>query len=205
MGVSDFGTGLRRTGHRERRGNGFSPFPTALCHNWGPMIGEELVERACSEVAQFTDEQMVHEFDRFFQAQPALCEFIIELTQESGQRIQELSLFLSYIVFKTIELARSGSLPVVSADEIENAYNETESWMERVGKAENDELQLAIVTGLRQEPEPFLLQYIISELNEPMEDGVELNEEEKGHAFFVLKTVITSFNTEPKRRIIELN
>ena len=36
------------------------------------------------------------------------------------------------------------------------------------------------------------LNRVISELNEPTEDGVELNDEEKGEVFFVLKTVISS-------------
>jgi len=48
------------------------------------------------------------------------------------------------------------------------------------------------------------LQYVISELNEPMEDGAELDDEEKGEVFFVLKTVISSLRSEPKRRIIEI-
>src|SRR5262245_44278116 len=95
-----------------------------------PMIDQELVEKACSEVAEYTDEQMVGEFDRFFRAQPALCEFIVELTQESGQKLQELSLFLSYIVFKTMEMAQDGSTPIVGPEDIENAYRETEFWME---------------------------------------------------------------------------
>ena len=61
------------------------------------MIGEEMVEKACSEVGDYSDEQMVNEFDRFFREQPAICDFIVELTHESGQKIQELSLFLSYM------------------------------------------------------------------------------------------------------------
>src|SRR5438046_9972684 len=98
------------------------------------MIDGESVEKACSEVSEYTDEQMVNEFDRFFRAQPAICDFIVELTQESGQKIQELSLFLSYMVFKTMEAAQSKST-AVKAEDIEAADRDTESRMARESKA----------------------------------------------------------------------
>lgn len=155
------------------------------------MITGESVEKACSEVGEYTDEQMVNEFDRFFLAQPAICDFVVELTHESGQKIQELSLFLSYMVFKTMEVAE---VPATGAkpEDIENAYRDTESWMARVSQAEGSELQSAITASLQRDTEPHLVQYVISEINEPMEDGAELNDEEKGEVFFVLKTVISS-------------
>ena len=169
------------------------------------MIDGESVEKACSEVGEYTDEQMVGEFDRFFRAQPAVCDFIVELTHESGQKIQELALFLSYMVFKTMEGAQTGSAGIVKPEDIEAAYRDTESWMARVSQSEGAELQSAIAASLQRDTEPYLLQYVISELNEPMEDGAELNDEEKGEVFFVLKTVISSLCSEPKGRIIEID
>ena len=169
------------------------------------MITAESVEKACSEVGEYTDEQMAGEFERFFRAQPAICDFIVELTHESGQKIQELSLFLSYMVFKTIEEGQAGTGGAVKPEEIEAAYRDTESWMVRVSQTEGAELRPAIAARLQRDIEPYLLQYIISELNEPMEDGAELNDEEKGEVFFVLKTVIASLRSEPKGRIIEVD
>ena len=64
-------------------------------------------------------------------------------------------------------------------------------------------MQSAIATSLQRDTEPHLLQYIVSELNEPMEDGAELTDEEKGEVFFLLKTIISSLNDQ--RRIIEIN
>ena len=85
-----------------------------------------------------------------------------------------------------------------------SAYLDTELWMERISGAEGGELQSAIAASLEKDTEPYLLQYIISELNEPMEDGAGLNDEEKGEVFFVLKTVISTLTAEPRRRIIEI-
>jgi len=160
------------------------------------MVSGESVEKACSEVGHYSDEQMVDEFDRFFRSQPAVCDFVVELTHESGQKIQELSLFLSYMVFKTIEASDVRGAGLVTSEAIETAYQQTETWMANISEAEGAALEQAIVRSLQRDTEPHLLQYVISELNEPMEDGAELNDEEKGEVFFVLKTVISSFCRE---------
>jgi hypothetical protein len=167
------------------------------------MIGVESVEKTCSEVGDYSDEKMVTEFDRFFRAQPAICDFVVELTHDSGIRVQELSLFLSYMIFKTIETDTADPLSNVAPEIIEAGYRETEAWMERLSAAEGTELQASIAANLEVEAEPYLVQYVISELNEPMEDGSELNDEEKGEVFFVVKTVIESFKNQSKGRIIE--
>jgi hypothetical protein len=175
----------------------------ALCHNGFFMISGDSVEKACSEVGEYSDQKMVDEFDRFFRAQPAICDFVVELTHESGQKVQELSLFLSYMVFRAIETEIADSIMKVTPETIEAGYHETESWMERISQAEGTELQGAISASLQQDSEPHLLQYVISELNEPMEDGTPLDDEEKGEVFFVVKTVISSLNNQSKGRIIE--
>ncbi len=154
------------------------------------MISAESVEKACSEVGEYSEERMGDEFNRFFRAQPAICDFVVELTHESGQKVQELSLFLAYMVFKAIETDSSAELTKVTPEVIETGYRETESWMERIGQADGTELHSAIAESLQRDTEPHLLQYLISELNEPMDDGAELDDEEKGEVFFVVKTVI---------------
>src|SRR5437899_1205167 len=167
------------------------------------MISGGSVEKACSEVGEFSDEKMVEEFDRFFRAQPAICDFVVELTHESGQKVQELSLFLAYMVFRAIETETPDSVTKVTPETIEAGYRETESWMERISESEGTELQSAIAASLQRDAEPYLLQYVISELNEPMEGGGELDEEEKGEVFFVVKTVISSLQNQSRGRIIE--
>src|ERR1051326_6281974 len=144
------------------------------------MISVESVEKACSEVGDYSDEKMVEEFDRFFRAQPAICDFVVELTHESGMKVQELSLFLSYMIFKTIEADALESVAKVTPEVIEAGYRDTESWMERLSTVEGPELQSSVASNLQKAEEPFLLQYVISELNEPMEDGTQPNDEEKG-------------------------
>ena len=108
------------------------------------------------------------------------------------------------MIFRAIETESADPVTKVTAETIEAGYRETESWMERISEAEGSELQSAITASLQRDAEPHLLQYVISELNEPMEDGTELNDEEKGEVFFVVKTVIESLKDQSRGRIIEL-
>src|SRR5215510_15223539 len=140
------------------------------------MITSDLVDQACSEVSSYTDDRMMTEFEAFFKEQPSICDFITELTSESSMQIQELSLFLSYMVFKTVKMGRSETLEAVPAEKIEAAYRESESWIDRIN-VDDQPAQVPV------DPEPHLLQYVISELNQPLENGVLLEDEEKGEVF----------------------
>src|SRR4029434_3983778 len=125
------------------------------------------------------------EFDSFFKEQPSICDFITELTSESSLQIQELSLFLSYMVIKAVKMGQPEALTAITPEKIESAYRESETWIDRINE-EGDRAQIPAY------PEPYLIHYIISELNHPLEDGKLLDDEEKGEVFFVLKTVIAS-------------
>jgi hypothetical protein len=159
------------------------------------MISSELVDQACSEVNEYAEDRMMAEFDTFFKEQPSICDFITELTSESSLQIQELSLFLSYMIFKIVKLSQPAALAAVSPESIESAYRESETWIDRINE-EGDEAQIPA------DPEPFLVQYVISELNQPLEDGKLLDDEEKGEVFFVLKTVISSLTRSPLGQVI---
>jgi hypothetical protein len=154
------------------------------------MISSELVDQTCLEVDSYNEDRMMAEFDAFFKEQPSICDFITELTSESSLRIQELSLFLSYMVFKAVKMGQSNTLSTITSESIEAAYRESEGWIDRINQ-EGDRAQIP------EDPEPHLIQYVISELNQPLEDGKLLEDEEKGEVFFVLKTVISSLTRSP--------
>ena len=156
------------------------------------MISNHAVEKACAEVGAYSNDRMTTEFDRFFQEQPAVCEFVIELTTESSPEIQELSLFLSYMVFKAVKMGTLGELAAVATDGIEAAYHESELWIDRISQAQEGHMSADLLNDLQDEAEPHLIQYVISELNQPLEGGTVLEDEQKGEVFFVLKTVISS-------------
>src|SRR6185436_11354824 len=96
------------------------------------MITSKLVDDACSEVNGYTDDRMMKEFDAFFKEQPSICDFITELTSESAMKLQELALFMSYMVYKAIKKGMPEGMLPVSPEVVEAAYKESESWIERI-------------------------------------------------------------------------
>jgi hypothetical protein len=154
------------------------------------MITSEFVEQVCTEVDAYSDELMMNEFDQFFREQPAICEFLAELTSESTQQIQELSLFLSYMVFKAVKMGSTQTLEEVSPEKIEKAFYDSEQWLNRISEGR--------IHDIPAEAEPYLSQYVMSELSQPLEDGTVLDDEEKGEVFFLLRTVISSFTRSPR-------
>jgi hypothetical protein len=154
------------------------------------MITSELVDDACAEVNGYSDDKMMKEFDAFFKEQPSICDFITELTSESAMKLQELALFMSYMVYKAVKKSLPEGVAPVSAESIEAAYRESEGWIERINQG-------AEVSDMPVDTEPYLIQYVISELNQPLEDGTLLEDEQKGEVFFVLKTVISSLTRSP--------
>ena len=158
----------------------------------GVMITNAVVEQACNEVSGYSEEQMASEFERFFTTQPDLCDFVSELTSESDQKIQELSLFLSYMVFKAVEKSEPRQAPRATREAIETAFHESENWIEKVNEVESGNAQASILSNISVDAEPHLLQYVISEINQPMDDETQLGDEQKGEVFFVLKTVIST-------------
>src|SRR6185295_16986165 len=117
------------------------------------MITSESVDEACSEVNGYTDDRMMQEFDAFFKEQPSICDFITELTSESAMKIQELALFMSYMVYKAVQKGSPEGVPAVSAEAIEEAYRESEGWIERINQG-------AEVSDLPIDTEPYLIQYV---------------------------------------------
>src|SRR5262245_25844212 len=155
------------------------------------MITNDFLEKTCSEVGEYSEDRMMAEFDRFFQEQPAICDFVVDATRDSDVKIQELALFLAYMIFKAVKTSRPEANSIVTPVMIETAYRDSEYWIEQISQAEDSQLA-EISTKLADDTEPYLIQYVISELNQPLEDGDELEDEQKGEVFFVLKIVISS-------------
>src|SRR5262245_8205623 len=129
------------------------------------MVTNETVERACNEVSTFTEDQITAKFERFFKNQPNLCDFIVDLTNDNGQQIQELSLFLSYMVFKAVEADQPTAIGTVSQANIEAAFKQSEAWIEHINQAQSGEVGSSVISSLATDTEPHLLQYVISKLN----------------------------------------
>ena len=124
------------------------------------MVTNEFLEQACSEVSEYSDDRMMNEFDQFFQEQPAVCDFVVEATNESNPKIQELSLFLAYMIFKAVKNGNADVASVVTPQMIESAYRESEDWIDQLSRADDTHME-DLSTRMQDEAEPHLILSLI--------------------------------------------
>ena len=153
------------------------------------MVQKQTIEQVRREVANCADEDLVREFDAFFQKQPEICDFVMDCTYPNDRVVGELSLYLSYVTFKTLAVDTGLNDPV-PATAIVQACIESQEWIQRID--EMDAAQFASAPSSETGDEPYLLGFVITEVQDAIDDGLDLDDEDKGKVFFVLKTVISS-------------
>ena len=159
------------------------------------MISRETIEKVSSDVADYSDETLEQEFEELFGTHTEVCQFVMDLTSESRQQVQELVLFLTYMTYKTV-VEEGGNLAPITPETITAAYRESEVWMEHIGRIKESEIESVSFTDVGEEP--HLLGFVVSEINEAVEDRIQPSEEEKGTMFLVMKTVITAMTRRLK-------
>jgi hypothetical protein len=153
------------------------------------MVQKQTIERIRGQVADCSDEALEREFDEFFEKQPQICDFVMDVASSSSQSVRELSLYLSYVTYKALVLD-TGLTDPVDATEIVDACCESQEWIQRISEMDREQFDSAAASDIGDEP--YLLGFVITEVQDAIEDGLKLDDEEKGTVFFVLKTVISS-------------
>ncbi len=154
------------------------------------MVERQTIDKVRSDVTDCSEEALEKEFEEFFKKQPAICNFVMDLTAAGDPSAGELALYMSYVVYKALLVNRSGSLGRVSSEEIADACSESGDWVHRMSEAGETGAQSPWLSKLNDEP--YLISYVISEVHDALKGGLELKEEEKGAVFFVLTAVIAS-------------
>jgi hypothetical protein len=160
------------------------------------VIRKQSIEKIRSAVAECPDELLEREFDAFFVEQPEVCSFVMDVTSASTQTVRELSLFLSYVVYRVIRDDLGLGVPV-SPEGIESACRESQEWIQRLGSLDAEQFGAESASAVGDEL--YLLGFVVSEVQAALEDGMTLADEEKGTIFFVLKTVIACMKTGSKK------
>jgi hypothetical protein len=100
------------------------------------------------------------------------------------------------MVLKAASMGRPGAELAITEDTIDASCRESERWIEQIHQASTPDA-LEDLRMNAHDDEPHLVQYVISELNEPLEEDGSFNDDERGAVFFVLKTVIGSLSRKP--------
>lgn len=159
------------------------------------MVQKETIEQIRLQMADCSDDALQREFEDFFRQQPEICEFVMDVTSSCTQKVRELSLYLSYVTYKTLALDSGLDRPV-QAPVIMEASKKSQEWIHRMSTIEAVEFESASAFGIGNEP--YLLGFVATEVQDAIDSGLDLDEEEQGAVFFVLKTVIASLAGGPR-------
>jgi hypothetical protein len=152
-------------------------------------IPEAIVEKTWREVAGFSPNRAKKEMMKISNNQPELLAFVTESSQETGQEVRELAIYMFLVVYRMFQEAHR-KIKKISSEEIIECYEHNESLMERLEGA--DEKFLDRIASVQTSRQPYVVKYVADVLMEDDEgeDALALTEKRKGFLFLLLKTVI---------------
>jgi hypothetical protein len=152
------------------------------------LIPEEIVEKTWQEVAGFSPIRANKEIKKIGNDQPELLAFVTASTEEMGQEVRELGIYMFFVVSRMFQKAQ-GKIKRISSEEIIKCHEHNESLLERLEGAHEKFLDRA--ARIQISKQPHVMKYVIDALmEEEGEDAVQLTDEDKGFLFVILKTVI---------------
>jgi hypothetical protein len=152
-------------------------------------IPEAIVEKTWQEGGGFRPDRAKKEMMKIANSQPDLLAFVTESSQEMGQEVRELAIYMFVVVYRMFQESR-GKIKKISSEEIVECYQNNEGLMERLEGT--DERFLDRISALQTSAQPYIVKYVADALMEEDEgkDAVTLTNEQKGFLFLLLKTVI---------------
>ena len=151
-------------------------------------LSEEFVEQTWQEIAGFTPERSTKEMHAMGKEQPDLLAFLMAYTDDLRQEVKELGIYIAFVVYKMFHDS-AAKIPKISSREIMSTHDENSLFLEGLkGTHEKMFDRIATVTGSKQ---TYVMKYVLEALMEDAEEeGIDLNEEDIGFLFILLKTEI---------------
>ena len=153
-------------------------------------ISQELVDETWQAFAGFSPARARKETIKVNKNQPNLLAFMMEFTRDLDQEVQELAIYMFYVVCRMFQKNSKKSLKRISPEEILNCYEKTERFIESLeGTHERFFERIAKVQLSEQ---PYVMKYVVEALMEAPEeeDPVILTEDDVGYLFLLFKTVV---------------
>lgn len=153
-------------------------------------IGEDLVEATWMEVGALSGAQARTNMGRIGKSQPYLLAFVLGTTEHLRPEVQELGIYLFFVIHRMFEKAGNRQLKRVTSKRIDEMYGQIQESVGRLEGAHARFLERAALS--MSSSQPFVMKYLVEALMEAPEgdDPVDLSDEEMGTLFLVLKTVI---------------
>jgi hypothetical protein len=146
----------------------------------------ELVESTWREVASLEPGAARRQMEEAATRQPALLAYVMGSTAHSRPAVQEMAVYLYYVILQMFERAASKRLRAVPISRVERVAKANESHLSKLTVA--DERFLKRAAEVHTAAQPYVFRYLVEALLE--ENDSDLTDDEEGLVFLTLKTVI---------------
>lgn len=157
-------------------------------------IDEQTVEEIWQEVAELDVDEASQQMLEFGMQQPGLLSFVMVVAEEMDEEVQELAIYLLFVIYRMFQHAYERDLPSIAPEAIMAAHEKNEELM---GSLDGGDEPAMVLTALKQTgSQPWVMTYLVEVLVEAPEgdDPVDLSEEDFGELFLLLKTAIDVLN-----------
>ena len=153
-------------------------------------ISQELVDETWQAFAGFSPARARKETIKLNKNQPNLLAFMMEFTRDLDQEVQELAIYMFYVVCRMFQKSSKKSLKRISPEEIINCYEKTERFIENLEGAH--ERFFERIAEVQLSEQPYVMKYVVETLMEAPEEEypIVLTEDDIGYLFLLFKTVV---------------
>ena len=153
-------------------------------------ISEDLVSDTWQEFAGFSTKQAQREMIKVSKNQPYLLAFMMEFTKEQEREVQELAIYMFYVLCRMFQKSAKRKIKKVPVVEIIDAYKENEQFFKSMEGSHEKFLERIAETHIFRQP--YVMKHVVEALMEAPEeeDPIMLTEKDAGYLFLLLKTVV---------------
>jgi len=156
------------------------------------VVPEQVVDAACQDVGELSEEQARLHMQRLSRSQPALLAFVTAFSEDLSQDGAELGIYMFVAIVHMFEMHFGKRLQNVGPKRIDFIYRETQDMLDRLTGADERWLERAAIT--QSEKQPWVWKYVVECLFEPEDEELDLSEEDQGSLAIIMKTVIDALN-----------
>jgi len=149
-------------------------------------LSSQLVESTWREVGSLKPRTARRLMEEAAARQPALLAYVMGSTGRSRSAVQEVAVYLYYVILQMFERGASKPLSTIPISRVERVSKRNESQMDKLTRA--DERFLERAAEVQAAAQPFVVRYLAEALLE--DEDSDLTDDEEGLVFLTLKTVI---------------
>lgn len=158
-------------------------------------IPDNIVQSTWRAVATIDPRVARSAMEKFTARQPALIAYVTASTNDSRSDVQEVAIFLLFVIYRMFEQLPGHQIKRISIDKLERRMMENEALIERLAQTDDSAREHEIEAQAASQP--HVVQYLIEAIQEHTEP--ELTEDESALIFHVLKTVIDVLDSACKK------